>query len=216
MRIGTWNLDGRWRPDDHEAFMVAADCDVWLLTEVNERVELTGYHKHLSAGLVNTKRRWAGVFSRRPLAALPDPHWASAAAVIDGTTYCSTVLPWKGCGPAWPGSGHAQQTELALADLVGNLPTRNLVWGGDWNHSLAGDECAGTKGGRAHLLAAVEKLGLQVPTAELPLHIDGYLSIDHIAVAADRVVREATRRSGRALSNHDCYVVEVDEPAITR
>jgi hypothetical protein len=215
MRIGTWNLDGRWKPE-HEALMVAADCDVWLLTEVNECVELAGYHKHLSAGLVNTKRRWAGVFSRRPLTALPDPHWASAAAAIDGTTYCSTVLPWRGCGAAWPGRGHAQQTESVLAELVDQLLTRSLVWGGDWNHSLAGDECAGTKGGRAHLLAAVEKLGLQVPTAELPLHIDGYFSIDHIAVPADRGVRAATRLPAAGLSNHDCYVVELDEPAVTR
>src|SRR4051812_27579468 len=42
MRIGTWNLAGRWTPE-HERFLLAADCDVWLLTEVNERVRLDGF-----------------------------------------------------------------------------------------------------------------------------------------------------------------------------
>jgi hypothetical protein len=32
------------------------------------------------------------------------------------------------------------------------------------------------------VLAAVEKLGLQVPTADLPHRLDGHLSIGHIAV----------------------------------
>ena len=33
LRIGTWNLEGRWTAD-HLAFMVDLDCDVWLVTEV--------------------------------------------------------------------------------------------------------------------------------------------------------------------------------------
>ena len=55
MRIGTWNLAGRWQPQ-HEQFVAAADCDVGRLTEVNERVELVGCERHLSAGLMASKR----------------------------------------------------------------------------------------------------------------------------------------------------------------
>jgi endonuclease/exonuclease/phosphatase family metal-dependent hydrolase len=87
-----------------------------------------------------------------------------------------------------------------------------LVWGGDWNHALSGDEWTGTKGGRAHVLAAVEQLGLQVPTAELPHRLDGLLSIDHIAVPKSWSVRGVARLDAQGLSDHDCYVVDVDDP----
>jgi len=49
VRIGTWNLAGRWS-DHHRDLILAADCDVWLLTEVNERTSLPGYAIHLSQG----------------------------------------------------------------------------------------------------------------------------------------------------------------------
>ena len=42
MRIGTWNLGGRWG-DQHRAFLRRRDCDVWLLTEVRTDVQLHGY-----------------------------------------------------------------------------------------------------------------------------------------------------------------------------
>ena len=32
MRIGTWNLEGKWSPD-HEAVLLHLNCDVLLLTE---------------------------------------------------------------------------------------------------------------------------------------------------------------------------------------
>jgi hypothetical protein len=35
MWTGTWNLAGRWSPR-HRDVLAAADCDVWLLTEVAE------------------------------------------------------------------------------------------------------------------------------------------------------------------------------------
>lgn len=209
MKIGTWNLAGRWQPE-HEALLTDVDCDVWLLTEVNERVELDGFARQLSAALMAPKRRWAGVYSRRPLQALPDPHRASAAAVIDGTTYCSTILPWRSCGPTWPGARHAERTELALRELVDNMAVQDLVWGGDWNHALSGVEWAGSKGGRAHVVAAVERLGVYVPTAGLPHRLEGHLSIDHIAVSHRWQVMAVERRTAVDLSDHDCHVIDVE------
>lgn len=46
MRIGTWNLAGRW-DSRHLGLLTAADCDLLLLTEVSERVELLGYPRQL-------------------------------------------------------------------------------------------------------------------------------------------------------------------------
>jgi endonuclease/exonuclease/phosphatase family metal-dependent hydrolase len=62
-------------------------------------------------------------------------------------------------------------------------------------------------------LAAVEALGLVVPTATLPHRIPSLLTIDHVAVprttsvqAAERVVAE---HQGRQLSDHDAYIVTI-------
>jgi hypothetical protein len=210
VRVGTWNMAGRWGPD-HNRFLHEANCDVWLLTEVSERVELDGAHRHLSVGLVTAKRRWAGILSRRPLSPLPDPHVASAAAAIDGTTYCSSILPWRSSPgePTWPGANHAQKTAHAVEQLVRALKGTDLVWGGDWNHSLQGIEGAGSKGGRQHVLQAVETFGLVVPTATLPHRLDKFRSIDHLAVGPHRVIAPVVQIDATGLSDHDAYVVDL-------
>ena len=148
----------------------------------------------------------------------PDPHPASAQARIGATTYVSSVLPWRAARPGrvWVGEGHAAKTQNAVDDLLLHLrPARSLLWGGDWNHALTGREYAGSQGGRRALLDALEELDLHVPTIKLPHAIDRLLSIDHIAVpvgqaaTATRVVAE---HSGKRLSDHDAYVVEVSRP----
>lgn len=37
MRIGTWNMAGR-RQSGWQELLLDADCEIWLLTEVNESV----------------------------------------------------------------------------------------------------------------------------------------------------------------------------------
>lgn len=122
MRIGTWNIAGRWS-DDHRALLVEADCDVWLLTEVNGRTCLPGYALHLSQSLMAPRRRWAGIASRLPMTSSPDPHPASARAQIGATTYVSSILPWRSCGsaPPWAGERHVEKTMNAVDDLLLHL-----------------------------------------------------------------------------------------------
>jgi hypothetical protein len=213
MRIGTWNLAGRWT-DEHRTLMNESDCDVWLLTEVSDRLSMDGYELHLSQGLMAQGRRWAAVLSRSPLVPAIDSHPASAMAKVGGLTFCSSVLPWRSCGSKlpWVGAHHADKTEATLDELDRTLPRSALVWGGDWNHALSGGEYAGSAGGRAHLLRFLHGRGMSVPTAPLPHHIDGLLTIDHIAHTDDLASQDATRVSsrtpdGRRLSDHDGYVV---------
>jgi hypothetical protein len=208
-----------WLKQGSQDFLMKADCDVWLLTEVNESVELPGYAMHRGQERMAARRHWAAVFSRTSLTPQPDPHVASAAAVIGGITYCSSILPWRSSGgdPTWPGAEpprnlHSGRTRHAVEVLLRRLPRQDLVWGGDWNHALSGDEWAGTKGGRAHVLAAVEELGLKVSTADLPHRLEGLLSIDHIGVPTSWTVRAAERLDAVGLSDHDCYVVDVEVP----
>jgi hypothetical protein len=215
MRIGTWNLEGRWT-DEHASLMNDLDCDIWLLTEVSERLLLDGYELHLSQGAMAQGRRWAGVLSRTSLVPASDPHPASAMALVDGLTVCSSILPWRSCGTRfpWVGERHADKTQATLQALDRTLPRSNLVWGGDWNHALSGREYTGGAGGRTHLLELLESRRMRVPTAALPHHIDSLLSIDHIAHTRDLTSEYATRFSskrpdGRRLSDHDGYAVTV-------
>lgn len=214
MRIGTWNLAGRWTAA-HRELLVEIDCDVLLLTEVSERLEIPGYAGHLTVELMAARRRWAGVFSRSDLVALPDPHPASALAEVEGLTFCSTILPWSGAPrrPPWIDGNHAAKTKHAVDALLAVLPKTDLVWGGDWNHALRGREWAGSMGGRECLAAALVDLDLEVPTSELGHRIADLLSIDHIAVARGSSVTAAEHvpatRNGVHLSDHDAYVVQL-------
>lgn len=214
MRIGTFNLAGRWSPQHHD-FLVALDCDVWLLTEVSERTRLDGFDLHLGEGVMAPRRRWAAVAATGNISPLADPHPASAMIERDGIRFCSSILPWRGCGSRepWGAGTHAEKTREALRVLATTLPTAGLVWGGDWNHALTGAETAGSKAGRDALLATIAQLNLEVPTSKEPHRIDGITSIDHVAVpddvvaGAERVVAEA---AGRRLSDHDAYVVTAE------
>jgi len=213
MRIGTWNLAGRW-DSRHERLINDQQCDVWLLTEVSERLKIDGFHQHSCTSLVSPKRRWAAILSVKPLLALADPHPASALARSGEWLLCSSVLPWRSCGGAapWVGDNHAGRTGNAVDDITGDLPSEGLIWGGDWNHALSGREHAGSQAGRKGLLDALERLRLKVPTELLPHRIPGWLTIDHVAVGQMVNVIEARRidasLDGTRLSDHDAYVVE--------
>lgn len=209
-------MAGRWSTA-HAGFIAAMDADVLLLTEVSERVSLDGYQSSTTESFMAQRRHWAAVASRRALEPLPDPHPASAMAMTGGTTYCSSILPWRGCSqlPPWGNGNLAARTRRAVDDLEVSLGgvAGPLVWGGDWNHALIGREYAGSAAGRAHILSLVDRLGLQVATSQLPHRIEGLLSIDHIALPKAREHSPAERHvaaaDGMRLSDHDAYVVTV-------
>jgi hypothetical protein len=211
VRIGTWNLQGRWDAR-HLDLIEAMDCDVLLLTEVSERLVLPGHDVHLGQQVMASRRRWAAVASRLPMSPKPDPHGASAMVELDGLLVCSSVLPWRSCGARdpWVGATTAQRTENAVLAVETSAPS---VWGGDWNHALSGREWAGSVAGRQSLLSAIERLALSVPTALSPHQIDDLLSIDHIAVPSSWQVTETRRYRAfveqNRISDHDAYTAEV-------
>lgn len=220
MRIGTWNVAARLMSEGHKQLLLDQKCDVWLLTELHPRwaesngTKVLHFNAHLSKGVMSRKQHWAAVLSVLPLTPCNDPHPASAAAVVDGVTFCSTILPWRGVktgSPPWRGSNHAEMTEDAIRTLLKNLPKSDLVWGGDWNHSLTGREYAGSLGGRKHILEAVHSLRLSVPTMESEHRNQVSQSIDHIGIPLSwKVVENARKIDAIGLSDHDAYVVEVE------
>ncbi len=108
------------------------------------------------------------------------------------------------------GSTTAEKTEAANESITASAPA---VWGGDWNHAMAGREWSGSQQGRTSILETVGRLGLQLPTAGSPHQIEGLLSIDHIAVPAEwsvlAIEHHPALSRGTTISDHDAYVVEV-------
>lgn len=200
MRIGTWNLDGRWSPR-HQRLLAEAECDVWLLTEVPESLALSGGHLVRSDAMLGIGgKSWAAVWSNQPSAKLPPVHPAAAPALCGDLLLFSCVLHWRGARPHWPdeGSTVAAMTLAALGRLGPSLISNEhaVVWGGDWNHAMTGREHAGSMEGRGAIEALVATAGLVVTTVDAPHRIDGLLSIDHIAV---RHVGRARRAGGWSL-----------------
>lgn len=211
MRVGTWNLAGRWSAQ-HAALLQEQECDVWLLTEVSHRAQLPDWTARATSAEMAQKRDWAAVWSKRPQVEQTDPHPASAAAVVDGVYFCSSILPWRTCsGAPWEGERHVDMTSSAVAQLGAAWPTDvPLVWGGDWNHALEGREYAGSQGGRAAIQGCLDQHGLRAATRPLRHRLPEGLTIDHVAVPASWAA-EGQRIDAIGLSDHDAYVVEVTQ-----
>lgn len=221
LTVGTWNLDNRIPTEDHRRILLDHKCDVWLLTELHPRWlsnegNLVGWNLHASTNLMGRGQYWAAIMSQSSIMPFEDPHPATASAEVNGVTFWSTILPWRGveAGSApWAGSNHAAMTGAAVDALLQKVPTGDLVWGGDWNHSLMGKEHAGSMQGRKHILAAIDKLGLKVPTSTLSHRGDYCTAIDHVGVPMTWVVDGAYRIHTNKLSDHDAYVVSVSRRA---
>lgn len=217
LRIGTWNMQGQ-SSLDHDFLLNREQCDVWLLTEVSEKIKMPWYVSRLSRASSAKGVRWAGVAvlgSEEP-ARHSDPHPASVAVTWRGISLVSSVLPWNAAGAAWPwpGENTADKTRIALDELSLGLWGDSVVWGGDWNNGLEGPHTGASRKGRELIVAEVERLGLMVPTKVLPHRKGGLRSIDHIAVPGRWTV-EAVRRvpadvDGQVLSDHDAYVIDVE------
>ncbi|MEQ6901785.1 hypothetical protein [Nocardioides sp. YIM 152588] len=210
MRIGTWNLAGRWS-EQHRQFLDDLDCEVLLLTEVSDRVDLTDRHGHVTDLLMARRRHWAGIWTARAHDPLPDPHGASAMVEYDDLRLCSSILPWRACGSRepWVGATTFERTVEAVDAIAKHSPT---VWGGDWNHALVGTEHAGSKAGRGRIIEALDDLKLRAPTADAQHQIEGLSSIDHIAVPSTwetKVEHHSALLDEGRLSDHNAYVVEV-------
>ncbi|WP_370287787.1 endonuclease/exonuclease/phosphatase family protein [Nocardioides sp.] len=212
MRIATWNLEQRWS-DAHAEVLRGLDADLLLLTECRDDVVLAQWARHATAASMPSGAAWAAVLSRAPLTPLPDPHPASAAALVHGVTVCCSVLPWPRAGEHWPwgASGHQERMEETLAALAPTLAAEAGVWGGDWNQPLTGSLAGFTRAAREALETALATHGLQAPTAALPGTHPGQGSIDHVAVPIGWEVSGAGRvEVPRALSDHHACWIEVD------
>lgn len=216
LRMGTWNLEGRSGPRQRQ-FLTALECDVLLLTEVPEDVDMASWVVLFSESSMRDGVRYAAV-AARSLVPHPSPHPASAAAERRGRRFCSSVLPWRSSGGAAPWSGDSQATRTQAA-CQAIADSEIDVWGGDWNHAIEGRDGAGSRAGRAAIEEALVRLGLRVATGSLPAAGESQRSIDHIAVPlaadVDSTVRVVAADARGRLSDHDAYVVTARVPDAT-
>ena len=212
VRIGTWNLEGKWS-SDHLSLLEQPQCDVWLLTEVPAAASIPGMAAHRTTQAMGPRKTWAGIFSRADTISEPDPHPATAMALCDGLRLMSSVLPWRSCGASWEGQTLGEKMSRTLSALEAHIGA-TTVWGGDWNQALEGRDYVGSSVGRTEILRIVANSHLSVPTATLSSASKGQRSIDHIAVPISWDVNGAHRLeaavSGRRLSDHDAYVVVIN------
>lgn len=196
-------------------FLASLRADILLLTEVLETVSVPDAAIHFTQGEMQPGRRWAAVAARSPLRAMPDPHGATAMAEIDGVVVASSILPWRDSGGAapWIVGNTATRTTAAVDAIEAAHP---VIWGGDWNHELTGRLWTGSIDGRERIEAALDKLGLAARTASAPHRNVGARSIDHVAVPGFWEIHSSERVSaiidGFELSDHDAYVIDVDQP----
>ncbi|MCW2529844.1 MAG: hypothetical protein JWM76_4704 [Pseudonocardiales bacterium] len=195
VRIGTWNLDGRWTRE-HLAVLVEADCDIWLLTEIADAVVISGYTTHGCAERMSRGQRYAGVLTRLPMKPSPHPHPASAAVQINGFTFCSSVLPWsaKDNPLVWGEGNQGVRTRRTVNTLAATLVPSRSVWGGDFNHALVGPaRWAGSRHGRSAILEFIDTLESRFPQPISPI---GCPAFSRSTTSALPKPGQSIRRSG--------------------
>src|SRR4051812_33493466 len=119
MRIGTWNMDGAWSRA-HQAVLRQLECDLLLLTEPHVDLKVPGHRLHATSHQVGPQKHWAAILTTETLEPLDDPYPASAAALVNGTFVCASVLPWPLARGNWPWgpTEHQPRMQLNLDHLV--------------------------------------------------------------------------------------------------
>ena len=215
VRIATWNMAANEAGGGRD-FLASLCCEVLLLTEVPPDLQLSRYRLGFSKGVMSLGQVFAAVATRAAPQGCVHPHLASVASELGGTTFMASVLPWRSAQAkdGFDGGSQGERTHNAVDAIAERWPSTPVVWGGDWNHELSGRISAGSKIGREAILGVVQRHRMQVPTVVLGSE-HGYASVNHIAVPDDwkvlSVERRAASSGGRRLSDHDAYVVEIED-----
>ena len=236
MRIATWNLEhaaGKAKNDLRLHRLHAMDCDIWLLTETHDDIDLGSSY----APLHPTERfpggpgeRWTALWSRYPIlhtARVSDPS-RTVAAVLSTPRgpllVFGTVLPWHTdpgpTGKALSWSEHhrvlpEQAKEWAALQREHGVP---MCVAGDFNTSLGAKHYYGTKRGRQLLRAGLDSAGLicVTETERIPSGLLRDPPIDHIALSHELAATsgvscawEGTDTNGTRLSDHSGLAVDI-------
>lgn len=243
MRIGTWNVEyaaGRAKNERRLRRLHAMACDIWILTETHDDLDLGVDYHAVSTRQRATSRpgaRWTTIWSRYPIhetLRVEDNGRTVAVRVAspDGPLLVfGTVLPWHSDpGPAIKAPNWSEfyrvvpQQGGEWAALRKAHPGVAMCVAGDFNVNLGGKHYYGTTRARATLRTALADAALVcvTETERVPAGLLRYPPIDHIALS-DALARRAAvvgAWEGDAdddrLSDHSGLVVEIcaDSPTV--
>ena len=238
MRIGTWNVEyaaGRAKNERRLRRLHAMDCDIWILTETHDDLDLgVGYH----AARTRQRRthragaRWTTIWSRYPIQETlrvedEDRTVAVNVASPDGPLLVfGTVLPWHSDrGPAVKAPNWSEfhrvvpQQGAEWAALREARPGVAICVAGDFNVNLGGKHYYGTTRGRDMLRTALAAAALVcvTETERVPPGLLRHPPIDHIALSGELADKatvvgawEGEDAAGDRLSDHSGVVVEAN------
>lgn len=240
MRIGTWNVQyaaGQEKNARRRAVLDRHACDIWILTETHDDLDLSETHTALHSVQRPTGRvgsRWTSIWTRLPVVRslkVVDAR-RTVAVVLDAPMgpliVYGSVMPWADDrGDTLPEvkvrnwSEHhrviVQQGEEWTA-LRRAYPDADLCVAGDLNMNLGGKHRYGTAKGRGLLRESMEGCALfcATETDRLPLGVLGHSPIDHILLPVSWATRtviaaawEGRTSDGVRLSDHSGLAVEV-------
>lgn len=241
MRIGTWNVEyakGETKNTRRRERLLRMNCDVWVLTETHDDLDLRGEGYQSVSTIPRATGRagghWTTIWSRLPLVKTVDvtnEHRTVAAvlrAPIGELVVFGTVLPWhsdKGDNENarnWEEFYRVVPLQgLEWVRLRAAHPDAYLCVAGDLNMNLGGPHYYGTKPGRAMLEEALRAAGLTCLTrTERTKALLRHGPIDHICLSSRLVsgselveAWEGTTEDGVRLSDHSGLVVTVDAGA---
>ena len=142
VRIGTWNLEGKWSPE-HLALLDREDCDVWLLTEAHIDASIPGMEIHRTAELMGPRKDVGGDLQhlRRRSTARPASRdrlgahrWTPVHEFCVAMAYlCHAArrsVPTRSLGSASPGSARSITSQSRRVGMW-TRPTASLQrWAG--------------------------------------------------------------------------------------
>lgn len=238
MRIGTWNVEygvGAEKNARRLRRLREMNCDVWVLTETHDDLDLGADYQAVSTTPRPNKRagsRWTTIWSRLPIVksvAVEDLNRTVAVLLespVGPLIVFGTVLPWNtdrganGLGKGWSEFYRvAPLQSQEWAKLAATNPGVALCVAGDLNMNLGGPHYYGSAKGRELLRVGLKEAALVCVTESdrMPRGLLMHGPIDHICLSASiaphtSVVNawEGTDGDGVRLSDHSGLVVAVN------
>jgi hypothetical protein len=202
VRVATWNLEradpakpaGRVQADQ----IAKASADVWVFTEQHADLHLAGFDSAMSEQMIARESAFFATITARNLAPVPLPGVPTGcAAVVDVDAVRHLVVgvctPWRPGQPPLPMSAVPEGTagkeewaavlmrlQAALRALCAEYPGLPLVIAGDFNQTVGGPWCTGSRAGEAALGKLASDHRVTIHTADLRSVREYGNAIDHI------------------------------------
>jgi endonuclease/exonuclease/phosphatase family metal-dependent hydrolase len=204
MKIGTWNVEyGQGTDKNRQRVEIIRknDCDIWILTETNDALDLSETHISVASQPrdgCESGARWVVIWSRFPvisrLAVVDEQR--TAAALLDTPKgpliVFGTVLPWHSDQGNYRQKTRVRnwseqyrvlpEQEEEWSGLQKQYPHAALCVAGDLNMSVGGPQFYGTAAGRSLLDKALDRCGLFCSTSfdHIEPGLLRYSPIDHV------------------------------------